>query len=186
MSGYRVPAPTPPLTRTENVCRPDNIRTLDLSIMTVYEQIMILWFFGVGLFAVLVALAVIDFRTMTLPDILTLPLMGFGLAFAYWQGIFVGAIIGAVIGYAGLVALELAYKKFRGVDGLGRGDAKLLAAGGAWCGWAGLPFILLIASAFGLVHALMLSRGSAEASNKLPFGPHLAVGIFLTWVALSI
>ena len=165
--------------------RPDNIRTLDLSIMTVYEQIMILWFFGIGLFAVLAALAVIDFRTMILPDVLTLPLISFGLVFAYWQGVFLSAVTGAVVGYVGLVALELAYKKLRGVDGLGRGDAKLLAAGGAWCGWAGLPFILLIASAFGLVHALMLSRGGAEANNKLPFGPHLAVGISLTWVALS-
>lgn len=167
------------------LCRPDNIRTLDLSGMTGYDQIMILWFFGIGLFAVLVVLAVIDFRTMVLPDVLTLPLIGFGLVFAYWQGVFLNGIIGAVVGYAGLVALELAYKKLRGIDGLGRGDAKLLAAGGAWCGWAGLPFILLIASAFGLVHALMLSRGG-ETNNKLPFGPHLAVGVFLTWVALFV
>lgn len=147
---------------------------------------MILWLFGIGLFAVLAALAVIDFRTLILPDILTLPLIGLGLIFAYWQGVFLNSIIGAAIGYSGLVALELAYKKLRGVDGLGRGDAKLLAAGGAWCGWAGLPFILLIASAFGLVHALLLSRSGEPADNKLPFGPHLALGIFLSWLALFV
>ena len=145
---------------------------------------MIIWFFGIGLFVVLVALSVIDFRTMMLPDILTLPLVGLGLIFAYWQGVFMSAVIGTVVGYCGLVVLELAYKKFRGIDGLGRGDAKLLAAGGAWCGWAGLPFILLIASASGLVHALLLSKSSEPADNKLPFGPHLALGIFLSWLAI--
>lgn len=146
---------------------------------------MILWFFGIGLFAVLVTLAVIDFRTMILPDILTVPLIGLGLGFAYWQDVLVSNLTGLFIGYLGLVALELTYKKFRGIDGLGRGDAKLLAAGGAWCGWAGLPFILLIASAFGLVYALLLSR-SSMTNNKLPFGPHLAAGIFMTWLALFV
>ncbi len=147
---------------------------------------MILWFFAIGLFAVLTILSVIDFRTMILPDVFTLPLIAGGLVFAYWQGVFLYGIIGAVVGYSGLVVLELAYKKIRGIDGLGRGDAKLLAAGGAWCGWAGLPFILLIASASGLVHALFLSKGGEPADNKLPFGPHLALGIFLSWLALFV
>jgi len=133
------------------------------------------------------ALAVIDFRTMILPNILTFPLIIAGLLFAYWQNALLAGLIGAVVGYAGLVAIELAYKRLRGVDGLGRGDAKLLAAGGAWCGWYGLPFILLIASFSGLIHALILSRSDANTKDqKLPFGPHLALGIFLTWLALFI
>ncbi len=151
-----------------------------------YNPPMVLFLFASVLLGGLVVLSVIDFRTMILPDVLTLPLIGLGLAFAYWQGVFLNGIIGAVIGYSGLVALELAYKKLRGIDGLGRGDAKLLAAGGAWCGWTGLPFILLIASAFGLVHALFLSRSGEPADNKLPFGPHLALGIFLSWLALFV
>lgn len=151
---------------------------------------MIIWFFGFGLVAVLVVLSVIDFRTMLLPDILTLPLIIGGLVFAYWQQALLAGVIGAVIGYIGLVGIELFYKRFRGVDGLGRGDAKLLAAGGAWCGWYGLAFILLIASASGLVHALLLSKQSGQsgeqANIKLPFGPHLALGIVLTWLAIFV
>ena len=139
--------------------------------------------FGVCLASVLVALAIIDFRTFILPDILTLPLIVVGLGFAYWQGVIKFALIGAAIGYGGLVLLELLYKKLRGRDGLGRGDAKLLAAGGAWCGALGLPFIILIASASGLVHALLLSKSKAQ---ELPFGPHLALGIFLTWLSLFV
>ena len=139
--------------------------------------------FGVCLFGILAALAVIDFRTFILPDFLTLPLIIIGLGFAHTQNALKPAIIGAVIGFTGFVLLEVAYKYLRGKDGLGRGDAKLLAAGGAWCGWYGLPFIILIASAFGLVHALMLAKKNSDA---LPFGPHLAAGIFLTWLALFV
>jgi len=65
---------------------------------------------------------------------------------------------------------EYAFKTLRGKDGLGRGDAKLLAAGGAWCGWMGLPFIVLIASGFGLLAALMPSirkLGDAKSVNVL-------------------
>ncbi len=153
---------------------------------TVYITEMILWLFGFVLLAALLALAVIDFKTMLLPNVLTLPLLAAGLLFAEWQNVFLAAVIGAVTGYVGLVALELAYKRLRGVDGLGRGDAKLLAAGGAWCGWYGLSFILLIASLSGLLHALMLSRSGSAKGQKLPFGPHLALGIFLTWLALFI
>jgi len=147
---------------------------------------MLIWIFGFGLIAALAALSVIDYRTLILPDILTLPLIAGGLLFAYWQQALLAGSIGAVIGYAGLVGIELFYKKVRGVDGLGRGDAKLLAAGGAWCGWYGLAFILLIASASGLVHALLLSRRGEQTNSKLPFGPHLALGIFVSWLALFV
>ncbi|PHS40805.1 MAG: hypothetical protein COA91_02940 [Robiginitomaculum sp.] len=148
---------------------------------------MMIWFFGFVLVACLLALAVIDFKTMFLPDILTLPLGVVGLLFATWQNALLAGFIGMLVGYTGLVTLELAYKRLRGVDGLGRGDAKLLAAGGAWCGWYGLSFILLIASFSGLVHALILSRTVKNPKNqKIPFGPHLALGIFLSWLALFV
>ena len=148
---------------------------------------MIIWIFGFGLLIVLAALSVVDFQKMILPDFMTMPLIGAGLLFAYWQGTLRAGLIGALIGYVGLVALELFYKKVKGVDGIGRGDAKLLAAGGAWCGWYGLSFIILIASASGLIHALLLSRSTKTENNqKLPFGPHLALGIFITWLALFV
>ena len=88
---------------------------------------MLIWIIGFGLLAVLITLSVIDFSTMILPDVLTLPMVGAGLLFAYWQHALLAGIIGAAVGYVGLVALELFYKKITGVEGIGRGDAKLLA-----------------------------------------------------------
>ena len=90
-------------------------------------------------------------------------------------------MIGALAGYVFFVAIEKGFKAVRGVDGLGRGDAKLLAAGGAWCGWYGLPFIILLASFGGLIFAAMPSVRKQKTAY-IAFGPFLAIGIMITWI----
>src|SRR3546814_12547732 len=55
-------------------------------------------------------------------------------------------IIGAVAGYGALLGISGGYRLFRGREGLGLGDVKLLGALGAWFGWQALPFILLFAA----------------------------------------
>jgi len=140
--------------------------------------------FGGTLLAFLLALSWIDAKTYRLPDKLTLPLIPLGILQGYLlAGDWTPGLIGALVGYAVFVSIEYGFKALRGKDGLGRGDAKLLAAGGAWCGLAGLPFIVLIASGMGLVAALMPSvRRNAEL-GRIPFGPFLAFGIFMVWAA---
>ncbi|WP_417485190.1 prepilin peptidase [Maricaulis salignorans] len=137
------------------------------------------------LFCALAALSLIDARTQRLPDVLTLPLIVAGIAV---NGLifsdFWAALAGAALGYGVLVALELAYKRLRGRDGLGRGDAKLLAAGGAWCGPFLLPMILLAGSASALLYVLSLAlvrRQAPDGNQPMPFGPWLALGIALGW-----
>jgi len=81
----------------------------------------------------------------------------------------VPALIGAALGYSVFVAIAFAFKKLRGVDGLGRGDAKLLAAGGAWVTWSGLPQIVLIASLLGIAFALAARlKPVAKAASSSP------------------
>lgn len=142
--------------------------------------------FGLLLATALLALSWIDFRTFRLPNIITFPLIGLGIAQAWvrggdWQA----SLIGAIIGYATFVMIELGFRAIRKKDGLGRGDARLLAAGGAWCGWAGLPFIVLIASGSGLVALLFPSMRKKADTGRIPFGPFLALGIFLVWVSFT-
>jgi leader peptidase (prepilin peptidase)/N-methyltransferase len=134
--------------------------------------------------AVLVAAAVVDARTRRLPDILTLPLIAMGLLAAWAVGLPLWLhVLGAALGYLLMAGLELGYRRVRGRDGLGRGDAKLLAAGGAWCGALGLAPVLLIASASGLLFVLVLRiAGRAMAPDAaIAFGPFLAFGIALVW-----
>ena len=129
----------------------------------------------------LLLLGAIDRRTGLLPDMLTLPLVVVGLA----EGLLteIGAapldrIIGAVAGYALFAGLAFAYRRLRGRDGLGLGDAKLLAAGGAWLGWQALPDVILVGAAGALITALVLQRGQVTRHTAIAFGPWLALGIW--------
>lgn len=91
--------------------------------------------------------------------------------------------IGLILGYSVFVIIEKGFKTLRGKDGLGRGDAKLLAAGGAWCGWMGLPFIVLIASGLGLAVTLLPTMRDYIKNSRIPFGPFLALAILMVWTA---
>lgn len=134
----------------------------------------------------LLALSWIDWNTLRLPDALTLPLMGLGLAIAWMdspEALYSG-MVGALAGYAALLAVGVCYRLARGRDGLGRGDAKLLAAGGAWLGVAVLPWVVLLAALFGLTLAILHGArgGRLTRDTALPFGPPLALAIWITWL----
>lgn len=149
----------------------------------VFNPVIIL--FGLALLGFLIALSWMDIKSYRLPDMLTFPLMGLGLLQGYLAQDLKARLIGLILGYLVFVAIEYGFKALRGKDGLGRGDAKLLAAGGAWCGWMGLPFVILIASGTGLVAALMPSLRKSAQDGRIPFGPFLAFGIFMVWAANS-
>ena len=134
----------------------------------------------------LLLITVLDAEHFILPDRLTLPLLATGLLAAALlaRTDLIEATVGAVAGFSALWLLALAYRQLRGRDGLGDGDPILLAAGGAWVGWIGLPSILLWASAAGLsvVAARTLTGRRVAVTDRLPFGPCLAAGIWLTWL----
>jgi len=139
------------------------------------------------LIAALLALAIIDWRTYRLPDSLTLPLIAGGLLAAWLldQPLWIHAL-GAGLGYGALVVLEKSYEKLRGRPGLGRGDAKLFAAGGAWCGAMALPLILLAASLSALVWVLvhrLVTGAEVKADSMIAFGPFLGFGIGFVFIA---
>src|SRR5262249_28336885 len=110
----------------------------------------------------LLALAWIDLRRWLLPDALTLPLIALGLAAAaldLWD--LADRAAAALLGYAAFRAIGWAYERFRGREGLGQGDAKLLGAAGAWLGIAALPQVVLLAAAAALAAAAVLAlRGT--------------------------
>ena len=134
----------------------------------------------------LLLIAVIDAEHFCLPDQLTLPLLATGglAAVLLDHTAPLDALVGAAAGFSALWLLAFLYRRLRGREGLGDGDPFLLAAGGAWVGWMGLPSVLLWASAAGLslVMARVLVGKRVSASDRLPFGPCLAAGIWLTWL----
>ncbi|ARU32798.1 prepilin peptidase [Sulfuriferula sp. AH1] len=151
-------------------------------------------YFGFGLAAVaaiifiwaLIALTFIDFDTQLLPDSITLPLLWSGLFFNL-QATFVplqSAVIGAIAGYLSLWGIYWLFKLATGKEGMGYGDFKLLAAIGAWLGWAMLPLVILLSSAVGaIIGIILIILAKQGRSVPIPFGPYLAGGgiIALFW-----
>jgi leader peptidase (prepilin peptidase)/N-methyltransferase len=133
----------------------------------------------------LLALALIDRAHLLLPDRLTLPLAFAGLGVQGWwlERLPLDGLLGIVVGGLSLTMVALLYRAIRRRDGLGWGDVKLFAAGGAWVGWAGLPSVLLLAALIGIAAALATSlKTGLSAAAKLPFGPALAAAIWIVWL----
>jgi leader peptidase (prepilin peptidase)/N-methyltransferase len=125
----------------------------------------------------LIAMTLIDYDTKTLPDDLTYPLLWLGLLINL-NGTIVplrDAVIGAMAGYVSLWAVYWLFKLVTGKEGMGYGDFKLLAALGAWMGWAMLPTIIILSSVVGaLVGISLIVFARRDRNNPIPFGPYLA------------
>jgi leader peptidase (prepilin peptidase) / N-methyltransferase len=134
----------------------------------------------------LLALGWVDIRRWLLPDALTLPLVIAGLVAAAIldHERLTDRTLGAAVGYLSLRLVALIYRGLRGIEGLGRGDAKLLAASGAWVGAGALPQLILLAATCALAAAACLRLVGIRlgARSALPFGPFLAFATWLIWL----
>lgn len=137
----------------------------------------------------LLILGLIDFDTMTLPDVLTESGLVLGLLFQLllgWQagntiqGLMLGigsAVLGIwlfeIIRWSGTIAL--------GQPAMGGGDPKLAAMIGAWLGWQALLVTAFLACVLGsMIGVLAISLGWLNRGQPMPFGPFLALGAVLT------
>ena len=148
----------------------------------------------------LVALAALDAEHLWLPDALTLPGIGLGLAIEAakaWLGssIYSNGAFGwpyfdvvshaiAALGAACLILIiRWTYRLIRKQEGIGLGDAKLMALLGAWLGLPGAFLAFAIGVILGSIIALTLlaipkSRRSPQAwaMTRLPLGTFLCIG----------
>lgn len=134
----------------------------------------------------LLALSLIDARHFVLPDVLTLPLVVAGLivTLAIDKSQFAAHLAATAAGFTVLWLVNSLYRRIRGRDGLGLGDAKMLAAGGAWVGLGGLTGVMLIASFTALAWAMVQGgrRRRLSPRTRIAFGPFLALGIWIIWL----
>ncbi|MBU6491883.1 MAG: prepilin peptidase [Burkholderiales bacterium] len=154
-------------------------------------SVLVVWQLGatwqgvaaLGLTYTLITLAFIDTDTQLLPDCLTLPLLWAGLL-CNLAGLFVplrDAVLGAMGGYLSLWLVYWIFRLLRGKEGMGYGDFKLLAALGAWLGWAVLPQIVLLSSISGAAIGIAAVLAGRQARHEpIPFGPFLAAAGVLT------
>jgi len=122
---------------------------------------------------ILLLLTEIDYRMQLLPDILTVPLLIGGFAYASFVGIWILPIesaLGASFGYIVPVVASILFVK-KNPDALGGGDIKLLAALGAWMGFEKLMYAIILACLIFLI-TVVLYRKKRDGA----FGPALAMG----------
>lgn len=143
---------------------------------------------SLALFVNLYVLALYDWRSFRLPNSLTATLFLSGAVYLVTTpdlDVF-HHIIGSTAGLLFFPTLNSIYKRLRGRDGIGMGDAKLLAGIGLWLGWQALPHVLLAASLTGLLYAggRSVSMGKIASTTKLPFGVFLCFATWLIWLFL--
>ena len=129
--------------------------------------------------SLLLIIAMIDLDTGLIPDILSLPGIVLGLALSFltprlsWWDSLLGIILGGGIFYL----IARVYTLIRRKEGLGGGDIKLLGMIGAFLGWKGVAFTILVSSVSGTIIALPLMWRSAKGlGSELRYGPFLAFG----------
>jgi len=147
--------------------------------------------FGAFLGLLMAAIAVTDSRRYIIPNQLTAA--AFALALlragtvgpdADWVGVAWAALRAAAIAVP-FLALMLAYRRWRGRDGLGLGDVKLAAVAGAWLGLATIFAVIELAtlSALGAYFVSgVLNKRPLKATAFLPFGLFLAPAIWIGWL----
>lgn len=134
----------------------------------------------------LASLAAFDVRSFVLPNELTLLLAVAGLTvgLALDRGALSMHVASMIIASCTLLAIRSAYREVRGRDGLGMGDVKLLGASGAWLTAPELPTVVMIGAGAALLYGIVLAYlgGREVASEPVPFGAFLCLGIWLTWL----
>lgn len=128
--------------------------------------------------ALTIALALIDYKTMRLPDKLTFPLFCLGLLNAGLFGVhslavsFFSALIAG--GFLAFISMVFPGK-------LGLGDVKFVAALGSYLSFPYIFIAVFFASLIGsLVGGALIVMRRADFQQQIPFGPYLTMGAILT------
>jgi leader peptidase (prepilin peptidase) / N-methyltransferase len=156
-------------------------------------------FAGAALFCfLLLGLAVMDAETMRLPDAFTLPGITLGVIFAAlvpgnWTSILaphaalraaVASITAAVLAAAVVLIIRWSYRWLRGREGLGLGDAKLLAMIAAWLGIQRTALAFFLAVVMGAIIGIAILLGQRRPGDTGLMQKRLPLGTFLSIAAL--
>ena len=124
--------------------------------------------------AALIVITFIDFDHQIIPDELSLPgiVLGFLSSFFLPEPGWISSLLGAVAGWGSLALIFYGYLWLTGREGMGGGDAKLLAMMGAFLGLQAIPFIIFASSLVGTVAGLSIMAVQRKDRHlAIPFGP---------------
>ena len=148
-------------------------------------------FLGAGLALLMLAIALVDFRHMLIPDrlsaaALALAIINAGIAdmASIVDGIAAAALRGTLTMLV-FLALRAAYRWWRQREGIGLGDVKLAFVAGAWLDGVMIPVAVEIAALAALMTYVtwhLVAKQPLNATSRLPFGLFFAPAIWLSWL----
>jgi len=138
--------------------------------------------FGV-LLLLMVGVAVIDFRRQIIPNEINLAIfvLGFCTSFVTPAVGPIAALVAALFGGVFIAAVQFAFRRLRGYDGIGMGDVKFVAAAATWTGIEGIAMALVLSSFLALTYvgARRLAGSPIGTAERISFGPFLAMGFLV-------
>ena len=136
------------------------------------------------LFLTFIIIFFIDLKHFIIPNSLTFPMMILGFIKSFDPNLnslfpnYVNSLIGGIFGYGIIWSIIFFYKLVRNKEGMGLGDAKLLAVIGFWFGWISIPFVIFSSSLVALISVLpSLMNKSKKLSSEIPFGPYIIIAV---------
>ncbi len=140
---------------------------------------------GVIFLSIMIALAIIDFQHMILPDELTLGGTAFFLIYIvvfHNKTLIIEHIIASLIFPGLFYLLYFFYLKVKKIEALGLGDVKMAFLLGIFLGLEKSLITLMIASFSGLaVGLILMAFQDKNLKSKLPFGTFLAIGAYISY-----
>ena len=171
-----------------------SVQYLIVELLNILSFATVYFFYGISITTVLlmilalvfVIIFFIDLKHYIIPDSLTFALMVLGFLKSFDPNLneifpnYINSLIGGVFGYGIIWLIIFFYKVLRNKEGMGLGDAKLLAAIGFWFGWIAIPFVIFSSSVIALFTVLpSLINKSKKLSSIIPFGPFIIIGCIL-------
>ena len=135
----------------------------------------------------LIMIFFIDLENFIIPDSLNFTIMGLALLKNFLPNFNTSliheinqSIIGGMVGYSSIWLIIFLYKTFKKIDGMGLGDAKLMAGIGLLFGWQSIPFVLFVSAILGLIFVLpSLLNKQKNMRSEIPFGPFIIVACLI-------
>jgi len=128
----------------------------------------------------------IDLKHFIIPNVLTFSMMALGFVKSFDPNLnpifpnYINSLIGGIFGYGIIWSIIFFYKQIRKKEGMGLGDAKLLAVIGFWFGWIAIPFVIFLSSAIALISVIPdLLKKTKKMSTPIPFGPYIILGTLI-------
>ena len=138
------------------------------------------------LFLTFIIIFFIDLKHFIIPNSLTFSMMVLGFIKSFNQNLisifpnYFNSLLGGILGYGIIWSIIFFYKLARNKEGMGLGDAKLLAVIGFWFGWIAIPFVIFSSSIIALITVIpSLLNKSKKLSSEIPFGPYIIIGCIL-------